>query len=502
MLLIYPPVAKPTEPPPGIALLAGALQGQNCPVEIIDANIEGLEYLINKPALQDDTWTKRAKKNACAHLNSLRDNRTYLNPARYQRCIADLNRALNQTTERATISVSNYVDGEFSSVSSHDLLAAAAAPEKNPFYDYFSPRLQQALSSSRHEHIGFSLNYLSQAVVTFAMIGHVRRIAPQITIVLGGGLITSWMRHPNWSNPFAALVDRCIDGPGERALLNHCGIAVNHSTALADYSQLPLERYWSPSLILPYAASRGCYWNRCSFCPERAEQNRYTSAGANQNLDELHQLCQRWQPGLVHLLDNAISPALLDGLIQRPLGVNWYGFARVNERLTDLDYCRALKKAGCVLLKLGIESGDDQVLAQMEKGVTSALTEKVLTTLKQAGLATYVYLLFGTPGETPQAAEHTLTFIRRNHAAVTFLNLAIFNLPTNSSDAQQLALRPFYQGDLSLYSDFEHPYGWNRGDVRRFLEKTFKKDPAIAAILRRDPPQMTSNHAPFFVEGC
>jgi hypothetical protein len=87
------------------------------------------------------------------------------------------------------------------------------------------------------------------------------------------------------------------------------------------------------------------------------------------------------------------------------------------------------------------------------------------------------------------------------HAAVTFLNLAIFNLPTNSSEAQQLALRPFYQGDLSLYSDFDHPCGWNRGDVRRFLEKTFKKDPAVAAILRRDPPQMTSNHAPFFVEG-
>ena len=60
-------------------------------------------------------------------------------------------------------------------------------------------------------------------------------------------------------------------------------------------------------------------------------------------------------------------------------------------------------------------------------------------------------------------------------------------------------MRPFYDGDLSLYTDFVHPKGWNRGLVRNFLDREFKRHPAVAAILRRDPPLFTSNHAPFFV---
>ena len=39
---------------------------------------------------------------------------------------------------------------------------------------------------------------------------------------------------------------------------------------------------------------------------------------------------------------------------------------------------------------------------------------------------------------------------------------------------------------------------WISAQVRRFLADEFSRDPAVAAILRRDPPLFTSNHAPFF----
>ena len=52
---------------------------------------------------------------------------------------------------------------------------------------------------------------------------------------------------------------------------------------------------------------------------------------------------------------------------------------------------------------------------------------------------------------------------------------------------------------LSLYKSFERPLGWHRPVVRNFLEKTFKKHPAIAPIVQRMPEFFTSNHAPFFV---
>jgi hypothetical protein len=77
--------------------------------------------------------------------------------------------------------------------------------------------------------------------------------------------------------------------------------------------------------------------------------------------------------------------------------------------------------------------------------------------------------------------------------------LAIFNLPAHGAGMAGLASGTFYAGDLPLYRPFVHPLGWNRKEVRCFLEREFKKEPSIAAILRRDPPFFTSNHAPFVV---
>jgi hypothetical protein len=91
-----------------------------------------------------------------------------------------------------------------------------------------------------------------------------------------------------------------------------------------------------------------------------------------------------------------------------------------------------------------------------------------------------------------------MDFVVEHHDCIDFLNLAILNLPAQSVEAQNLAIHDFYEGDLSLYKNFQHPLGWQRSDVRKFLEKTFKKNPAITPIIKRTPDFFTSNHAPFF----
>jgi radical SAM superfamily enzyme YgiQ (UPF0313 family) len=200
---------------------------------------------------------------------------------------------------------------------------------------------------------------------------------------------------------------------------------------------------------------------------------------------------------LVHLLDNAISPALLSDLCENPLPVPWYGFARMTKELTDPDYGRALKRAGCVMLKLGLESGDQTVLDRLQKGIDLETASAVLNNLKACGIETYVYVLFGTPVEDRAGAGRTLDFLVGHSRSIGFLNLAIFNMPIHSPDAAELETEDFYDGDLSLYRQFRHPLGWHRPLVRQFLDREVKRHPAVAAILRRDPPLFTSNHAPF-----
>ena len=149
------------------------------------------------------------------------------------------------------------------------------------------------------------------------------------------------------------------------------------------------------------------------------------------------------------------------------------------------------------MLKVGLESGAQTVLDAEQKGIDLALATQALRNLKKAGIAAYVYLLFGTPSETIIEARTTLDFTVRHSDAIGFLNLAIFNLPICAPRAQQLETEVLYEGDLSLYTGFRHPKGWDRGSVRQFLDKEFKRHPAVRKILLQDPPLFTSNHASF-----
>lgn len=505
MLLIHPPVAKPCEPPAGIAALAGALKSRGVPTTLLDGNLEGVMHLLASPQTGKDNWSRQAIKGLGDNLEALRSSRLYANLDRYKRAVSDLSKvlALAGKNHDVTITFSNYGNALLSPLKSANLLQAAKHPERNPFFPWFSRRLPPLVEETNPPLVGLSLNYLSQAFPTFAMIGFLKKRYPELPLILGGGLISSWMRQPEWRNPFQGLINYLCAGPGEKLVLDLLGVqskVIHHATP--DYAQLVQNPYLAPGFILPYAASRGCWWQRCSFCPEQAEGEPYLPLSPEQFQKDLDGLQADTTPTLLHLLDNALHPRILDELTKRPQPIPWYGFARIAEPLADEDYCRALRRSGCVMLKLGIESGDQGVLDRLEKGISLKVASEALNSLQKAGIATYVYLLFGTPEEALPEARQTLQFTRDHAGSITFLNLAIFNLPAINAASSSLTTKPFDDGDLSLYRDFDHPRNWNRKTVRLFLEREFKKDGAILPILLRDPPHFTSNHAPLLQQGC
>lgn len=501
VLLIHPPVVKPSEPPAGLAKLAGALSSHGIPYYILDANIEGIASLLNKSVDEPDRWTQRARRNCARNLRGIRGRSLYDNPAKYRRAVEDICRLLDVSAAPYDVkmSIADYQDRNRSPVRSEDLFYAAEHPETNPFHEYFEERLDKLLQNGGYSIAGLSLNYLSQALTAFAVMGFIKKRFPSLTIVLGGGLATSWMKSPAWKNPFSGLVDHCVAGPGEAPLLlllhKEPKDRVHYQP---DFRGFPVDDYMAPGLILPYAASTGCYWGRCSFCPERAEGNQYVPVPPRAVAPELKRIAGDTKPGLIHLVDNAVSPAALRSIMKDRPAIPWYGFARVTDDLADPDFCKALRRSGCVMLKLGVESGDQGVLDAMQKGTGVSQNSRALRTLAKAGIATYIYLLFGTPYETEREARTTLNFVSEHSQYISFLNAAVFNLPLNSPDTKGLELKGFYEGDLSLYTDFVHPKGWDRRKVRTFLDKEFKRDPAVQSIIRRQPPFFTSNHAALF----
>ena len=503
ILLIHPPIAKCSEPPAGIAKLSACLHANNIHHEVIDANLEGILSLLKNASAENratDKWTTRAAKNLERNLAALRNADTYQNQSRYQRAVMDINRLLNAAGKswRADLSLADYQDKNLSPVKSTDLIKAAGKPQANPFYPYFQYRLTKALEGNP-DYIGFSLNYLSQALSTFAMIGFIKNFQPRQKIILGGSLITSWIKLGACRNTFGELADEIVEGAGEQKLLELLGVKNSVINCPPAYDDFPTDKYLSPGMILPFSGARGCYWHQCAFCPEKAEGNPYLPLEVHRATQDLQTLTGKMNPSLIHILDSSISPSLLGALAQKPPGAPWYGFTRITKHLTDEDFCLSLKRSGCVMLKLGIESGDQMVLDQLNKGIDLPTISAALKTLKKSGIATYCYFLFGTPPETQEGALKTMDFVANHHDCIDFLNLAIFNLPSRSVEAQNLATRDFYEGDLSLYRNFQHPLGWHRHIVRNFLEKTFKKHPAISPIIKRTPEFFTSNHAPFFI---
>jgi radical SAM superfamily enzyme YgiQ (UPF0313 family) len=586
VLLIYPPVSKPCEPPAGIARLAGALREHDVPCTVIDANIEGLHFLLHSqvdwsqsdrsqgdregPEIRGDdprglkiggaspeltaagkvpgrdragyTWTRRALRNLTGHLLSLRSGSLYEQADRYRRAVADLNRIVAGASFRVSVRLADYHDEALSPRRSADLLQSAAQPDRNPFYHYFRARIVSLLERQNHEIIGISVNYLSQALCAFALIGLIRPLAPRSKIILGGGLVTSWQSQsprqnmssgggaggitarrvdsvnpPGGNNPFPGLVDELVAGPGEDYLLSliekyredRVAAASPVMAALSgpplpvvpcpDYGPFSWDLYMAPGAIVPYSASTGCYWRRCRFCPETAEGNPYRPLPVRKVFADLERLKKETSPVLIHFLDNALSPALLRAVAVQGIGVPWYGFVRITEQLADPSFCRRLHDAGCVMLKLGLESGDQAVLDALEKGIDLKTASRVLRNLKEAHIGTYVYFLFGTPAEDRSAACRTMDYIAENSPYIDFLNVAIFNLPAFAAATAELVTRPFSTGDLSLYRDFDHPGGWNRREVRRFVVGQLKKNPVVAGIIKQTPPVFTSNHAPFLI---
>jgi len=556
MLLIYPPGARAAEPPLGIARLAGYLREKGRPARCLDLGLEGILYLLGEaaegtgsagaaekpgadepagrpgvagPAGDPGAWTRGALRRRIRNLAALRDPATYLSFDRYTRAVLDLNRALKAVSAPygAEAGLADYRELSRSPLRRSDLVAAAREPESSPFYPLFRRRLQAELSGSPGEEVGISVCFLSQALPAFAIAGLVRALAPKARIILGGGLVGSWLAQGSLEprDRFEGFVDALVAGKGEEELGRLLGLGGDStesggvaegggaaesggasaeggtSWSLPDFSGFEDLRYLSPAKVIPYNFSSGCPWRRCSFCPEKAEGWPYAGIAAEAARRELASLAELHRPGLLHFTDNEISPLHLRALAESPPGAPWYGFARFTPLLADPGFCARLAAAGCRMLQLGLESGDQAVLDALGKGTRLEEIDRALEALAGAGVGVYLYVLFGTPAEDRDAALRTRDFVAARAERIDFLNVAVFNMPASSPEARAYPSRSFYEGELSLYSEFSHPRGWNRGEVRAFLAEDFEASPGIKSILRRNPPVFTSSHAPFFLRG-
>jgi len=193
------------------------------------------------------------------------------------------------------------------------------------------------------------------------------------------------------------------------------------------------------SLILP--VTDGCSWNKCAFCEMyTAPQKKFRARDETEILEALRRCGERFGDGIRRVFladgDALVLPTrrLLEilGAIREHLPsvrrISSYCLPR-NLRKKSVEELRELSAAGLSMAYVGAESGDDEVLAKVNKGESFASTCEALDKLQQAGIRRSVMILNGLGGKA-LSAQHAANSARlANATQPEFLAVLVVNFP-------------------------------------------------------------------------
>ena len=185
---------------------------------------------------------------------------------------------------------------------------------------------------------------------------------------------------------------------------------------------LPNEKYYSALYKNPFTfvlAGRGCP-HQCIYCagPQLMSGRGYRMRSPENVIEELKHLKKDFNLKSILFNDDTLNVnkkyllELCALMGKHKIKIPWIAYSRVDS--VDEEIAKAMKQAGCFLVKVGYESGCDELLKSMKKG-TRATTEqarKATKYFKDAGIQVHGTFVFGMPGETIKTMRKTIDFAK------------------------------------------------------------------------------------------
>ncbi|MEM4406792.1 MAG: radical SAM protein [Candidatus Methanomethylicaceae archaeon] len=316
-------------------------------------------------------------------------------------------------------------------------------------YRWSDDEVEQQLKNTEFEAVG-----ITGMVTEFAAVRWLSRlikgINPNAPIVLGGGLPTAF--------PQMVLertqVDIAVVGEGEVTIkelaeslaegsplskvkgiwykkggdicptqpreliqdLDMIPFPARHLFSMEQYTQNPVPylRMFDQKVIpANMVTSRGCPY-RCTYCFHGLWGYQFRARSADNVVAEMKLLHEEYGVTGIFFMDDTFVLdrervlAICDKLIDEDLNIIWAASGRVN--LMDPEMLERMRAAGCRAILYGIESGSQQILNEMRKGVTVEQARQAILNTWRAGILPVGYLMIGMFGETPQTVEETIRF--------------------------------------------------------------------------------------------
>lgn len=294
--------------------------------------------------------------------------------------------------------------------------------------------------------IGFSLNY-GQFLPSLSFAKKIKEIDSKKLIIFGGSRTTGILGERILET--FDFIDYIVSGDGEEPLFNistkfknikeipgliyreNGKIISNGINNTTDINILPIPTFDSyyfqlkesnPELKqfffyngkLPIELSRGCWWNRCTFCNLNLQYKKYREKNVEKIVEEIEFLSNKYKILNFQIISNTLPAKdhkkLCEKIIQLKKDFTFFAEARADNLKSD-DY-ELLKKAGFTNIQTGIESFSSNYLKKMNKGARVIDNIAALKFCKQNKIKNNYNLLIGYPNEDEKDFEETKNNIK------------------------------------------------------------------------------------------
>jgi radical SAM superfamily enzyme YgiQ (UPF0313 family) len=401
---------------------------------------------------------------------------------------------------------------------SREVLACLDDEHVNVYRDVCRQLVLPAISKARPQVVGVSLGTQMQLLAGLTFCKMIKEAFPEIHVTIGGNVVTRLHEDlPKHERFFTEVFDTAILYEGEHALLwllealngerpwdsvpnllhrqggeikKNPEIYTEKTSALPlpDFDGLPLDRYFVPVRILPYLATRGCYWGRCTFCDHgQGYFDQYRGLSAQQVVQQVKALKDKYHAEHFLFADESYPPALFKKvsklLVEQDVRIKWTTLIRFEETLMDPELWTLAAQAGCCTLYYGMESASERVLGLMDKHVKKSVIEHNLKEAAKAGIWNHVMAFYGFPGETREEAEETRRFLLDNQPVIHSVELFYFVAYRHTPIVRQpdkfgvtIHKQDDYDLPLDYYYTLNEPGGVTCLDAMQLCEEFYRND--------------------------
>jgi radical SAM superfamily enzyme YgiQ (UPF0313 family) len=241
------------------------------------------------------------------------------------------------------------------------------------------------------------------------------------------------------------------------------------------YGLLPFADFAKP--VLTMTGSRGCPY-RCDYCSLINTGGKvYRRRDPIKIADEYEYLVDRYKVKQIGFVD-PIFPLVkkdlkpfCEELVNRGLDKKCQWLSETRCDRLDQETCEIMYRGGCRRVLMGIESGSDMLLGNVNKNMTTAKVREGVANAKLAGIQTVGLFMIGMPGETPEMTRETVEF--SVELDLDFAKYAITVPFPGSKLFEDRWQKDLFRDDWENYTTFNpdpdrliyHPHGYDPAEL-------------------------------------